>query len=124
MLRGTVDGASWELHGAWIRVRDRYGHVDLRAPIAGLWAGDLARDGRTDAAAAVWAAKAAYLGTAEGLAGVIVATLACAGCGDVGQVGDVIDVYPLPVGDTPLCLECGPDENRAELAAVRAEVGS
>lgn len=129
MASGTVGGATWELRGTVdgarvIRVRDRDGYVDVAAPIAGLWATRLESWGYADAAAAVIAGRAAYLATPEGQAGVIVARLACAGCDHVGQVGDEINVYPLPVGDTPLCLDCGPDENRAELAAVRLEVGS
>ena len=124
MGNGSVGGATWELRGRTIRVRDRAGYVDVAAPIAGLWATRLASWGYADAAAAVIAGRAAYLATPEGRAGVIVARLACDGCGHVGQVGDEINVHRLPVGDTPLCLACGPEENRAELAAMAAEVGA
>jgi hypothetical protein len=124
MLRGSVEGATWELRGRTIRVRDRAGYVDVAAPIAGLWATRLASWGYTDAAAAVMAGRAAYLATPEGRDGVIVARLACAGCGHVGQVGDEINVHRLPVGDTALCLACGPEGNYGELAAMAAEVGA
>lgn len=44
--------------------------------------------------------------------------IACAGC---GEHEDDVNYYPLPIGDVPLCVNCGPDEADAlaELAAAK-----
>lgn len=42
-------------------------------------------------------------------------TVACEGCGEQGILADEVFFYDLPTGISALCLDCGPEENYAEL---------
>ena len=127
MSRGTVDGATWEIHGRRIVVTDRHGRVDVSGAIAGLWMERLTAWGRIDAAAALLAARFVWMDTPEGRAGVIVGRPvwgadagpgACHGCGEECAASER-HYYALPdAGTLALCLACGPEENYAELVAV------
>lgn len=39
----------------------------------------------------------------------------CDGCGEEAILGDELFFYDLPVGMSALCLDCGPEENYADL---------
>lgn len=42
----------------------------------------------------------------------------CEGCHEEGYLGDEVHYYDLPTTEdvlTPLCLDCGPEENYGEL---------
>lgn len=42
--------------------------------------------------------------------------VSCEGCGEGGFIlADEVFLYDLPTGLTPLCLDCGPEENYADL---------
>lgn len=45
--------------------------------------------------------------------------VSCDGCGEDGFIlADEVFLYDLPTGLTPLCLNCGPEENYAELLSA------
>lgn len=96
----------------------------LSARAAGLLS-NLFRDrGATELADLLWAARAEWADTPEGRASVIVEQPVwgrdagaglCAGC-DTDCGSDERHYYALPhTGTVPLCLDCGPEENRSNL---------